>query len=136
LIRKCAFGILGLLLVSFGCGKQGVYIPEVPVNYNITVQQFSIEAKNGILLVPNQGVAGLLIVSTAAGYRAYDRCSAVNPEGLCKVTPDEGGITVTDPCSGGKWLLLDGSPQKAPAVHYLKSYTLRIQGSQNIQVTN
>jgi hypothetical protein len=136
LINKKPVGLLCFLLISFGCGKQGVYIPEVPVNYNITVQQFSIQAKNGILLVPDQGVAGLLIVSTAAGYRAYDRCSAVNPEALCKITPDEGGITATDPCSGGKWLLLDGSPQKAPAVHYLKTYTLRIQGGQNIQVTN
>lgn len=136
MINKRLFGLLCVLLVCFGCGKEGVYIPEVPLNYNITIQQFNIEAKNGILLVADQGVAGLLIVSTAAGYRAYDRCSAVNPQALCKVTPDEGGITVTDPCSGGKWLLLDGSPQKAPAVHYLKSYTVRIQGSQNIQVTN
>lgn len=127
---------LGILLISLGCGKQGVYIPEVPVNFNITVQLFNYQATNGILEVPNQGVAGLLIVHTATGYMAYDRCSPVNPAALCKVTPDEGGITATDPCSGGKWLLLDGSPQKAPAVHYLKTYTLRIHGDQNIQVTN
>ena len=136
MISKRLFGLLCVLLVCFGCGKEGVYIPEVPVNYHTTVLRFDKEATNGILLVDNQGVAGLLIVKTFDGYRAYDRCSPVNPQALCKVTPDEGGITVTDPCSGGKWLLLDGSPQKAPAVHYLKSYTVRIQGSQNIQVTN
>jgi hypothetical protein len=136
LIKNKLPGLFCALLICLGCGKPGVYIAEVPVNFNITVQQFSIEANKGILMVPDQGVAGLLIVSTAEGYRAYDRCSAVNPVSKCKVTPDEGGITVTDPCSGGKWLLLDGSPQKAPAVHYLKTYTLRIQGGQNIQVTN
>jgi hypothetical protein len=128
--------VLGTMSLYLSCGKQGVYVPEVPVNYYITVQQFNIQSRNGILLVPDQGVAGLLIVNTIGGYKAYDRCSPVNPEALCQVTPDEGGITVTDPCSGGKWLLLDGSPQKAPAIHYLKTYTLRIQGSQNIQVTN
>jgi hypothetical protein len=136
LIKIKLAGLLGMLFLCLSCGKQGVYIPEVPVNYNITVQQFSIQSENGILKVPDQGVAGLLIVRTATGYMAYDRCSPVNPEALCQITPDEGGITVTDPCSGGKWLLLDGSPQKAPAVHYLKTYTLRIQGGQNIQVTN
>lgn len=124
------------MLLCLGCGKQGVYIPEVPVNYMITVQLFNYNAKNGILEVPNQGVAGLLIVRTVSGYMAYDRCSPVNPSALCKVTADEGGITATDPCTGGKWLLLDGSPQKAPAIHYLKTYNLRIQGDQNIQVTN
>jgi hypothetical protein len=136
LITSKVSGWLCVLLICLGCGKQGVYIPEVPVNFQITVSEFSIKAKDGVVLVPDQGVAGLLIVKTAEGYRAYDRCSSVNPEAKCKVTPDDGGITVTDPCSGGKWLLLDGSPQKAPAVHYLKTYTLRIQGGQNIQVTN
>jgi len=136
LISRRLFGLFCVLLVCIGCGKEGVYIPEVPVNYNITINLFKYKAPNGILLVDDVGVGGLLIVSTPAGYRAYDRCSAVNPQALCKVSPDEGGITVTDPCSGGKWLLLDGSPQKAPAVHYLKSYTVRIQGSYNIQVTN
>lgn len=134
-MRKIS-GFICLLLFCSACGKGDVYIPDVPVNYSLTIQDFNINAKNGILLVPDVGVAGLLIASTPSGYRAYDRCSSVNPQQLCKVTVDEGGITVTDPCSGAKWLLLDGSPQKAPAVHNLKSYTLSIQGSQLIQVTN
>ncbi len=125
-----------LLLVLLSCSKGEGYVPEIPVNYSVTIQQFNIQAKNGIYEVPDAGVAGLLIVATATGYKAYDRCSPVNPENLCKIVPDAGGITVTDPCTGAKWLLMDGSPQKAPAVHYLKSYTVRIQGSQLIQVTN
>lgn len=118
------------------CSKGEGYVPEIPLNYSITIQEFNIKAQNGIVVVPDEGVAGLLIVATATGYKAYDRCSPVNPENLCKIAADAGGITVTDPCTGAKWLLMDGSPQKAPAVHYLKSYTVRIQGSQLIQVTN
>jgi len=118
------------------CSKGVGYVPDLPVNYSITIAEFGIKAKDGILEVPDQGVAGLLLVRTATGFKAYDRCSPVNPENLCKIVPDVGGITVTDPCTGAKWLLMDGSPQKAPAVHYLKSYTVRIQGSQLIRVTN
>jgi hypothetical protein len=124
------------LLVLLSCSKGEGYVPEIPLNYSITIQQFNIKAINGILLVPDEGVAGLLIVSTAGGYKAYDRCSTVNPEELCKIVPEAGGITVTDPCTDAKWLLMDGSPQKSPAVRYLKSYNVRLQGSQLIQVTN
>ncbi len=118
-----------------GCAKEGTFIPDVPVNYNITIQEFKIRAVNNVLLVPDQGVAGLLIVSTAFGYKAYDRCSSVNPEAVCKITPDEGSITATDPCSGAKFLLTDGSPAKAPAVRNLKAYTIT-QGYQQLHITN
>lgn len=136
MIRKRFAVLLAALIFCCSCGKEGDYIPEVPVNFLTTVTNFNLHAVNGILTVQGQGLAGLLIVKTIGGYKAYDCCSPVNPQALCQVTADEGGITVTDPCSGGKWLLLDGSPQKAPAVHYLKTYTLRIQAGENIQVTN
>ncbi len=128
-------GLFCILLFCIGCGKGDAYIPEVPVNFTVNLTTFSLDAENGALIVPNVGVAGVLIVRTANGYRAYDRCSPVNPQEMCKVTADEGGITVTDPCTGAKWLLFDGSPQKAPAVHNLKSYALRLEGSL-IRVTN
>lgn len=125
---------VGLLLA--GCAKESTYIPHVPVNFSITVQEFKIKATNNILLVPDQGVAGLLIVSTAFGYKAYDRCSSVNPEARCKITPDEGSITATDPCTGAKFLLTDGSPAKAPAVRNLKAYTITLQGNQGLHISN
>jgi hypothetical protein len=124
---------LSLLFVS--CAKEGTFIPDVPVNYNITIQEFKIKAVNNVLLVPDQGVAGLLIVSTALGYKAYDRCSSVNPEAVCKITPDEGSITATDPCTGAKFLLTDGSPAKSPAVRNLKAYNIT-QGYQELHITN
>lgn len=132
--RLIGFCVLIIMLSS--CGKGDAYIPEVPVNYTVTIQEFNIKAKNGVLIVADQGVAGLLIVNTVGGYRAYDRCSSVNPQQLCKITADDGGITATDPCTGAKFLLLDGSPQKAPAVRSLKSYRINLQGQQLLQVTN
>jgi nitrite reductase/ring-hydroxylating ferredoxin subunit len=137
-MNRCYSCFIVLVTMLFaGCGKEGVFVPDVYVNYTITIQEFKIKATNGILLVPNYGVAGLMIVAPATGgYVAFDRCSSVNPENLCKVTPDDNGITATDPCTGAKFLLTDGSPQKAPAVRNLKSYQVSIQGSQIIQISN
>ena len=118
------------------CGKDGSYVPDTYVNYRISITEFNTKKTDGVLLVPNVGVAGIMIVQSGSGYVAFDRCSAVNPENLCKVAPDDTGITATDPCTGAKWLLLDGSPQKAPAVKNLKQYAVSVQGGQIIQITN
>lgn len=137
MIKKITGAFVGLLLFV-GCGKdEGMYIPNVLVNYPITEAEFSIKANNGILLVDNQGVAGLMIIKLAAGsYITFDRCSSVNPEQRCKVVPDDNLITATDPCSGAKFLLLDGSPQKAPAVRYLKVYRTSVGSGGRINVSN
>lgn len=127
---------LCFIILLTGCAKSASFIPDVRVNYSISIQEFKIRATNNILLVPDQGVAGLLIVSTAFGYRAYDRCSSINPDAKCQITPDEGSITATDPCSGAKFLLTDGSPAKAPAVRSLKAYTITNQGSQGLHISN
>jgi nitrite reductase/ring-hydroxylating ferredoxin subunit len=120
-----------------GCGKDGGYIPDVPVNYNVTITEFSLKAVNNVLVVSNNGVGGLLIVKTPlGGYVAFDRCSTVNPEKICKVAPDDSGVTATDPCSGAKFSLLDGSPQKAPAERSLKAYNISLQGNTLLHVSN
>jgi len=129
-------GIVCIFLLFTSCGKDENFVPDYPVNYNVTIIEFGIKANNNVLLVPNHGVAGLMIVrAVTGGYVAFDRCSSVNPEKACAVTPDDNGITATDPCSGAKFLLLDGSPQKAPAKTSLKKYSVVIAGG-NISVRN
>lgn len=123
-------------LLSACGGDKGGYVPNVPVNYTVTVQEFNIKAVNRVLLVPNHGVAGLMIVGIGNRYVAFDRLSSVNPENGCKVSPDESGITATDPCTGAKYLLTDGSPQKAPAIRNLKIYNTALQNGQVIHITN
>lgn len=136
-MMKYLYSILFVLVLGTGCGKEDGYIPDVPVNYNVTLTEFSIKAVNNVLVVPNNGVGGLLIVKTPLGtYVAFDRCSTVNPEKICKVAPDESGVTATDPCSGAKFSLLDGSPQKAPAEKNLKAYNISLQGNTLLHVSN
>lgn len=136
-MMRYLYGLLFVLLIATGCGKDEGYIPDVPVNYNVTLTEFSLKAVNNVLVVSNNGVGGLLIVKTPlGGYVAFDRCSTVNPEKICKVTPDDNGVTATDPCSGAKFSLLDGSPQKAPAERSLKAYTISLQGNTLLHVSN
>ncbi len=136
-MMKYLYSILFVLLITAGCGKDEGYIPDVPVNYNVTITEFSLKSVNNVLVVSNNGVGGLLIVKTPlGGYVAFDRCSTVNPEKICKVAPDDSGVTATDPCSGAKFSLLDGSPQKAPAERSLKAYNVSLQGNTLIHVSN
>ncbi len=134
---KHLFALIFAFVIFSGCGKEENYVPDVVVNYNVTLTQFSLQAKNGILLVPNQGVAGLIIVRTPLGsFVAFDQCSTVNPEKKCAIVPDESGLTATDPCSGAKFSLLDGTPQKAPAEKNLKIYNISLQGNVLLNVRN
>lgn len=136
-MMRYLYGILFVLLTATGCGKDEGYIPDVPVNYNVTLTEFSLKAVNNVLVVSNNGVGGVLIVKTPlGGYVAFDRCSTVNPEKICKVAPDDSGVTATDPCSGAKFSLLDGSPQKAPAERSLKAYNISLQGNTLLHVSN
>ena len=131
------YSLLFVCAFLSGCGKEENYIPDVVVNYNITLIEFGLKSTNNVLLVPNYGVAGLIIVKTPlGGFVAFDRCSTVNPENKCKIVPDESGLTATDPCSGAKFSLLDGSPQKAPAEKILKIYNISLQGNVLLNVSN
>jgi len=131
------FSILLLLALFTSCGKEQNFIPDVPVNYNVTLVEFGIKAVNNVLLVPNNGIAGLIIVRTPlGGFVAFDRCSTVNPDAQCRIVPDDNGLTATDPCSGAKFSLLDGTPQKAPAERTLKTYSVSLQGNTTINVRN
>ena len=122
--------VIILALVSmlfFSCGKAGDVVPNVPVNLSIPITDPRITALNsqgGAVLISGAGVAGIIIYRGINGYVAYDRCSSYQPEKQCAVTLDDTGFTVTDPCSGAKFSLTDGSPVKAPATRSLKTYNV------------
>jgi nitrite reductase/ring-hydroxylating ferredoxin subunit len=124
-IRICALLFIALtLLVSCSKDRAG-RIPDVPVNYRISLQEFQIKNENGVLLVDHAGIAGLILIHKPGDtYAAYDRCSSVDPVKRCAVTIDDSGLTATDPCSGAKFSLYDGTPVKAPATRSLKEYAV------------
>ena len=132
MLRRGFIAILVLTLAA--CGKQGNVVPNVTVNFQLQLgnpQYSQLRSVGNAILIDNKGVAGVVVANTVYGYTAYDRCSAYEPEKRCAVTIDAGALTVTDPCSGSKWLLQDGTPVKAPAVRSLKAYNVYIDPSRN-----
>lgn len=130
--------MLSFILIS--CSKDYEdRIPNVYVNYQISLNEFGIKSTNGLLLVNkgnNTGVAGLIIYKKPNNeYVAFDRCSSVNPQQQCAVVPDDPNLTATDPCSGAKFSMYDGSPVKAPAKRGLKEYNVIIANF-TLAVTN
>jgi hypothetical protein len=124
-----------LLLLFVGCGKQSNVVPNVSVYFQIQLSNPTYSPLRSIgsaVSIAGYGVSGVIVANTAVnGYVAYDRCSAYEPEKRCAVTIDDNKLLVTDPCSGAKWLLQDGTPNKAPAVRSLKPYNVYIDPSRN-----
>ncbi|MFC3198419.1 hypothetical protein ACFOET_12415 [Parapedobacter deserti] len=98
------------------------------------VQHSQLYTPGGYAITGRGGVAGLIVVNTGSGYIAYDRCSTVNPEKRCAVEVEEGGIVAKDPCSGARYLLVNGSPAEI-AECPLKPYHARRDG-ETIIVSN
>ena len=133
-------GLLLLCLVLLSCSKDKEgRIPEVYVNFRAPLNDprlASLNSGGGVVVINGHGVAGLIIYRKPDNsYVAYDRCSSVNPEQNCAVSPDDTGLTATDPCSGAKFSLYDGAPVKAPAKRSLKEYRVA-KTSFEISVTN
>ncbi len=130
---RWVYAIAFLLLFSLGCGKSTDPIPNVPVDFSVSLQSpaySKLRSPGSSVTIPGVGIAGVIIYHDAFdnGYDAYDRCSSYKPENKCAVTIDTSGFTATDPCSGSKFLLSDGSPAKGPASQSLKAYFVTVSG--------
>jgi nitrite reductase/ring-hydroxylating ferredoxin subunit len=125
------YGFIAMLILScISCAKTGDVVPNVPVNFEATLTDprlAALRAVNGAVIIDGYGVAGLILFREADGtYAAYDRCSSYQPQNKCAVTLDNPSLTVTDPCSGSKFSLIDGTPVKAPATRSLKAYAVNV----------
>jgi nitrite reductase/ring-hydroxylating ferredoxin subunit len=132
-------GLLFVLIMVTSCAKEDSIIPDLPVNFSapLTDPRLSrLSTAGGAVTLAGHGVAGIIIFRRADNaYVAYDRCSTVNPEQKNAVIVDDPSLTATDPVSGAKYSLYDGSPVKAPAKTSLKQYGVTIAGN-TLQVTN
>jgi nitrite reductase/ring-hydroxylating ferredoxin subunit len=130
--------IVLFLLVSCTKNNEG-RIPDTYVNFHAPLSDPRISQLNspgGVVTIEGYGVAGLIIYRRPDNsYVAFDRCSSVNPQQKCAVTPDNPSLTATDPCSGAKFSLYDGAPMKDPAKRPLKQYQVNIT-SFEITITN
>jgi nitrite reductase/ring-hydroxylating ferredoxin subunit len=129
MIKK--LGILAVTMITlFSCGKSTGVIPNVAVNFQADINDprlSALHSPGGAVIIPGYGVAGLIIYREAdMSYAAYDRCSSYQPQNHCAVNLDNNTLTCTDPCSGSKFSLIDGTPVKAPATRSLKAYSVNV----------
>lgn len=127
------------VMCCLSCGKSNDPVPDVAVDFqgSLLSPQLSPLRGAGVAVTVNGGVAGIVIYHRADGaYVAYDRCSTYQPEKKCAVTLDSDNLTVTDPCSGSKFSLWDGTPVKAPATIALKTYYVTLIDQYDISITN
>ncbi len=129
MIRKLCLLVL-ICLTYFACGKSGDVIPNVSVNFQANTSDPRLSALNspgGAVIIPGYGIAGLIIYREPdLSYVAYDACSSYQPQHHCAVKLDGNSLTCTDPCSGSKFSLADGSPVKSPATRSFKSYSINV----------
>jgi len=129
MIRKfCLLALISFTLLS--CGKSGDVVPNVAVNFQSDINNPALNALHspgGAVILKGYGVAGIIIYREPdLTYAAYDACSSYQPQNHCAVTLDNNSLTCTDPCSGSKFSLADGSPVKAPATRSLKPYNINV----------
>lgn len=132
---KIVIGLLLVIVLGTSCAKENNLIPNMPVNFSspLTDPRLSrLSTAGGAVSLSGYGVAGIIIYRRADNaYVAYDRCSTVNPERKNAIVVDDPNLTATDPVSGAKYSLYDGSPVKAPAKTSLKEYRVTISGNAN-----
>jgi nitrite reductase/ring-hydroxylating ferredoxin subunit len=129
MIRKlCLLAVITLSCLS--CGKSGDLVPSVAVNFQADVDDprlAALKSPGGAIIIKGYGVAGLIIYREQdLTYAAYDACSSYQPQKRCAVTLDGNSLTCTDPCSGSKFSLADGTPVKAPATRALRAYSINV----------
>jgi nitrite reductase/ring-hydroxylating ferredoxin subunit len=129
MMRKPAI-LAVIILVFSSCGKQTGVVPNVAVSFEANVNDprlAALKSPGGAVIIPGYGVGGLLLYREAdLSYAAYDACSSYQPEKHCIVTLDNNSLTCTDPCSGSKFSLIDGTPVKAPATRSLRMYNINV----------
>jgi nitrite reductase/ring-hydroxylating ferredoxin subunit len=125
-MKRAGFLVM-LVMCCMACAKTGDVVPNVGVNFEASLSDprlAALKTTGGAVIIDGYGVAGLIIYHSAYGYVAYDRCSSYQPQNKCAITLDNPTLTATDPWSGSKFSLTDGSPVKAPATRSLKQYAV------------
>ena len=119
-----------ICLTYFSCGKSGDVVPNVSVNFQADLGNpmlSPLRSPGGAVIISGYGFAGLVIYREPdLSYAAYDACSSYMPQKKCAVTLDGNSLTCTDPCSGSKFSLADGTPVKSPATRSLKQYNINV----------
>ncbi|MCX6182581.1 MAG: hypothetical protein NT150_11715 [Bacteroidetes bacterium] len=132
-VYKIFSGAFLVLLLTLSCNKDNSYIPYVPVNIQINLQNpdyFPLKTVGGWVYITG-GSKGIIVYrADVDNFNAYDRHCTYKPEESCsKVDVDNGTLTALDTCCSSKFQLFDGSVLKSPATRSLQQYQTSYDGN-------
>lgn len=129
-----AIGALLCMATFHGCKKGGCnVVPDVIFTRSIFLGEFpQLRVQGGYAVTAatedgKNGVGGLIILNNGNQFLVYDRSSTVNVGRGCAVNVEAGGLVAKDPCSGAKYILINGSPAEI-AECPLRPYRARRNG--------
>ena len=131
--NKIVLGAFVFLLLTLSCNKDTSYIPYVPVNIQINLQNpdyQNIKTVGGWVYITG-GSKGIIVYrADISVFKAYDRHCPYQPTDACsRVDVQDAMMTATDTCCGSKFQLFDGSVLSAPATRALQSYQTSFDGN-------
>ena len=119
--------IIPAIFVSTKCTKNedSSDVPDVAVNLSIYVNlpsNFALQAIGGYQYYDGGSNGIVVFRSDVDQFMAYDRHSTYQVDNYCQVEVDSSSIYLSDPCSGSRFSLYDGSVVEGPAVYPLTQY--------------
>ncbi len=114
------------------CSKNENNVPLTRVDISVNINQpayFNLTAIGGWEYLQG-GSMGLLVYRYSQDeIRAFDRHSTYRPEDRCRVEVDSSNLFAVDPCSGSRFLIIDGSVERGPAGAPLQQYQTNFNGN-------
>lgn len=118
------FSVLFILGISSCREKEGDYIPNVYVNFEINVESTQYIELNPIggWVYLNGGYKGILIYRRAMDeFLAFERACPFDPFNDCRIQVEASPIAI-DSCCMTRYLMFDGSAIEGPGKMPLKQY--------------
>lgn len=138
LVKAVFYSLLFIFFLSVNsCKQQEEYIPYVPVNFTVDLNQFNDLTTTGYSMKYPGGYAGVIIycqfydVSNPPNslYYAFDAACTVEVKDSCSVESEGNNLNATCPCCGSVYSLMDGYPISGDASIALKRYNVNILGN-------
>lgn len=136
-LRLLIFNVMLTGLIFFpSCDKSDDdEIPFAYVNFYInpnTTLYYRLNSPGGWeYLVADKPSRGIIIYrGMQDDFKAYERTCPHDPfEACARVEVDPSGLTITDPCCGSRFIILDGSVIQGPSRRPLKQYRTSYNGN-------
>jgi hypothetical protein len=127
-LKKIFTGVLllGLFFIPMpSCSDRSQMLNQISFSINVNVFEpafFDLTVPTGWVYYNGNTVDLIIYRNDLDVFSAFDARSTHNPSNPCYVKVNADNVTISDTCSGSKWLLSDGSLINGPAQYNLLKY--------------